>query len=156
MHKHVTALTEAGVLEPMQGQRRGLRLRTDGDVGVPLLGRIAAGRPIEAIAGEERCEVPAWLLPSGACYVLEVRGDSMRDDGIRDGDRIVVSAGSAARDGDVVVALVDGAEATLKRLYRRRGKVVLQPANPDYEAIELAPERVVIQGVAKALMRRLD
>jgi repressor LexA len=159
LHKHVVALVEAGVLEPMHGLRRGLRLTAGAAAGaaeVPLLGRIAAGRPIEAVAGADGVEVPAWLRPRGRCYVLEVRGDSMRDDGIHDGDRIVVEATDCVRDGQVVVALVDGENATLKRFYRRRGKVVLQPANADYAPLELPPERVVVQGVVTGVMRRVD
>jgi len=155
MHKHVAALAEAGVIEPMHGLRRGLRLAAAPAEGVPLLGRIAAGRPIEAVTHDERVDVPAWLRPPGDCYVLEVRGDSMQDEGIFDGDRVVVAARSEARDGEVVVALLDGTEATLKTLRRRGRRVVLQPANRAYAPIEVDADRVAIQGVVTGLMRRV-
>lgn len=159
LHKHVVALVDAGVLEPMHGLRRGLRLTPEAGAvvaEVPLLGRIAAGLPIEALTGTDGVEVPGWLRPRGECYVLEVRGDSMRDDGILDRDRVVVEATDRARDGQMVVALVDGDGVTLKRIYRRRGRIVLQPANADFAPLELDPERVVVQGVVTGVLRRID
>jgi len=120
---------------------------------LPLLGRIAAGRPIEAVVDEERVEVPARLRTREDCFVLQVRGDSMVEDGILDGDWIVVEPRDQARNGEVVVALVDGAEATVKRLLQRPGEVVLIPGNSALAPMHFAPERVVIQGVVVGQMR---
>ncbi len=156
MHKQVQALVEAGLVEPLGGRQRGVRL-TDaagGDDELPLLGRIAAGRPIEALSTPETIQVPPALRGRGECYVLEVRGDSMIDEGILDGDWVVIESRDQARNGEIVVALVDDAEATLKRIEQRPGWVLLHPANPSMEALKYAPERVRIQGVLVGQMRR--
>jgi repressor LexA len=157
LHKHVQALVAAGLVEPPAGRRRGLALTPEafGDDGtLPLLGRIAAGRPIEALVGDDRIAVPEPLRSGRDCYVLEVRGDSMQDVGILDGDWVVVEHRSSARNGETVVALIDQAEATLKRIEQRPGRVILHAANPAYPALEVEPERVTIQGVVIAQMRR--
>jgi repressor LexA len=157
LHKHVSALVEAGYLEPLHGKQRGLRLSAAA-VGeentLPLLGTIAAGRPIEAVAQPENIEVPPLLRSRAPCYVLRVRGNSMVDEGILEGDYVIIEAREQARDGEIVVALVDGHEATLKRLQRRSGEVLLHPANAAMEPMRYAPERVAIQGVLVGQMRR--
>ncbi|MGE0080641.1 MAG: transcriptional repressor LexA [Thiohalomonadaceae bacterium] len=157
LHKHVSALVNAGYLEPLHGKQRGLRL-TAAAMGeentLPLLGTIAAGRPIEAVAQPEHIEVPPLLRSRAPCYVLRVRGDSMVDEGILDGDYVIIEAREQARDGEIVVALVDGQEATLKRLQRHSGEVLLHPANAAMEPMRYAPERVKIQGVLVGQMRR--
>jgi len=157
LHKHIQALVAAGLVEPLHGRQRGIRLteaarRRPGEL--PLLGRIAAGRPIEAITDTETVEVPAALQRGRDCYVLEVRGDSMIEDGILDGDWVVIEPRTQARDGEVVVALIDGAEATLKRIEQRPGQVVLHPANARHAAQVYAPDQVQIQGVLVGQMRR--
>ncbi|MCK9532154.1 MAG: transcriptional repressor LexA [Gammaproteobacteria bacterium] len=157
LHKHVSALVEAGYLEPLHGKQRGLRLSAAAmgeENALPLLGTIAAGRPIEAVAQPESIEVPRLLRSRAPCYVLRVRGDSMVDDGILNGDYVIIEAREQARDGEIVVALVDGHEATLKRLQRRSGEVLLHPANAAMEPMRYAPERVAIQGVLVGQMRR--
>lgn len=157
LHKHIQALVDAGYVEPMDGRRRGVQLTADAREAagtLPLLGRIAAGQPLEAVTRSESVAVPDWLRGRGECYVLEVRGDSMREDGILDGDRIVIEQRDRVRDGDVVVALVDGEEATLKRLERRGGDVILHPANADYAPMTFAGDRVTVQGVVVGQMRR--
>lgn len=157
LHKQIQALVDAGLVTPMAGRRRGVRLTAAAveDPGsVPLLGRIAAGRPIEAVSRDERIDVPAALRGRGECYVLEVRGDSMAGDGILDGDWVVVEHRDEARNGELVVALVDGEEATLKRIEQRPGQVLLHPANAAYQPLVLEPERVTIQGVVVGQMRR--
>ncbi len=157
LHKHVSALVEAGYLEPLHGKQRGLRLSAaavDEENTLPLLGTIAAGRPIEAVAQPENIDVPPLLRGRTPCYVLRVRGDSMVDEGILDGDYVIIEAREQARDGEIVVALVDGHEATLKRLQRRSGEVLLHPANAAMEPMRYAPERVAIQGVLVGQMRR--
>ncbi len=156
LHKQVRALIEAGLVEPMAGRRRGVCLTgaaRGGEDRLPLLGRIAAGRPIEALAEDEALEVPGWLRGQGPCYALEVRGDSLREAGILDGDRVVVEQRDWARDGELVVALIDGAEATLKRIEQRPGEVVLHPANAAYAPLRYRPEQVRIQGVVVGLLR---
>lgn len=157
LHRQVQALVSAGLVEPMDGQRRGVRLTpaaAQDPHTLPLLGRIAAGRPIEAVTREERIPVPPQLRGHGECYVLEVRGDSMADDGILDGDWVVVEHRGHARNGELVVALVDGEETTLKRIEQRPGRVLLHPANADYQPLALEPDRVVVQGVVVGQMRR--
>lgn len=155
MHKHVQALVTAGLVEPLSGRQRGVRLREPhGDVlTLPLLGRIAAGRPIEALEDPQELEVPAHLHGKGRCYVLEVRGDSMIDEGILDGDWVVIEERDHARDGEIVVALIDHEEATLKRIEQTADACILHPANTDLVALRYAPERVHIQGVVVGQMR---
>lgn len=156
MHKHVQALVDAGLIEPLVQKRRGLRLAPTAQAAtdaIPLYGYVAAGRPIEAVPDTEWIDVPAALRSKRSCYVLQVRGDSMIDEGILDGDRVVVESRTHARNGEIVVALIDGVEATLKRIEQRPGKVVLRPANATMAAIELAPHRVQIQGIVIGLMR---
>jgi repressor LexA len=157
LHKQVQALVDAGLVEPMAGLARGVRLTPEAQdprPTLPLLGRIAAGRPIEACFDSERIEIPPGLCPNGHAYVLEVRGESMIDAGILDGDRVIIDADRHPRRGDIVVALVDGREATLKRLGRTGPPLVLEAANPNYPAQILDPGRVQFQGVLHALWRR--
>ncbi|MCB1922678.1 MAG: transcriptional repressor LexA [Gammaproteobacteria bacterium] len=161
LHKQIQALIEAGLVEPMNNLRRGIRLageedaaNDDSDDGLPLYGYIAAGQPIEAIRNPEMIAVPPQLRTANPCYVLEVRGDSMIDEGILDGDWVVIEHREQARNGDIVVALVDGEETTLKRLEQRPGEVVLHPANERLEAMHFSPERVQIQGILVGQMRR--
>jgi len=156
MHKHVTALVEAGYVEPLSGKQRGVRLseaKEDDPSTLPLLGRIAAGRPIEAVQDSQELEVPRQLRGKGRCYVLQVRGDSMIDDGILDGDWVVIEQRDYARDGEIVVALIDGEDATLKRIEQRPDVCILHPANSDLEPQHYAPGRVNIQGVVVGQMR---
>jgi repressor LexA len=156
MHKHVQALVEAGILEPMAGKQRGVRLKAPewrDPVQLPLLGVIAAGRPIEAVELPEDMAVPPHLTSNGPCYVLQVRGDSMVEDGILDGDWVIVEQREQARDGEIVVALVDGSEATLKRIVQRPGEVLLVPSNSGMHSMSFPPGRVRIQGVVIGQMR---
>lgn len=120
----------------------------------PILGKIAAGTPIEAIQSEVgRVALPTDLGP-GDYFALEVRGDSMKDAGIFEGDVVILRRGQAADTGDIVVALVDGEEATLKRLRRRGASIALEAANPAYETRIFGPDRVEVQGRLAALIRR--
>ncbi|MEE4153944.1 MAG: transcriptional repressor LexA [Erythrobacter sp.] len=123
-------------------------------IEIPLHGRIAAGAPIEAIEGQSSLPVPAALLGPGEHYALEVSGDSMIEAGIFDGDFALVRRTDTARDGEIVVALVRGEEATLKYLRKDGGKVRLDPANAAYEAQVYAPEEVQVQGRLAGLLRR--
>ena len=121
---------------------------------IPLHGRIAAGAPIEAIEGQSSLPVPAALLGPGDHYALEVSGDSMIEAGIFDGDYALIRRTDTARDGEIVVALVDNEEATLKFLRREHGRVRLDPANASYEAQIYAPAQVQVQGKLAGLLRR--
>ncbi len=159
LHKQVSALIEAGLVEPMDGKQRGVRLRqapaaVADDEGLPLLGRIAAGRPIDALPGHDRIRVPPEMRPRGDGYALSVRGDSMRDAGILDGDVVIIESRSQARAGEIVVALVDGESATLKRLRPRDGWIDLESENPEHPTQRYAADRVQIQGVVCGLLRR--
>jgi len=123
-------------------------------VEIPLHGRIAAGTPIEALQGTEGFAVPAALLGPGEHYALEVSGDSMVEEGILDGDFALIRKADTARDGEIVVALIDNEEATLKT-YRREGSMIrLDPANRSYEPQRYDEERVQIQGRLAGLIRR--
>ncbi|QLF70390.1 transcriptional repressor LexA [Peteryoungia desertarenae] len=124
-------------------------------VSVPVMGRIAAGVPISAIQNNTHdINVPAEMLGSGDHYALEVRGDSMIEAGILDGDTVVIRNATTANPGDIVVALVDDEEATLKRFRRRGASIALEAANPAYETRIFGPDRVKIQGKLVGLIRR--
>ena len=123
-------------------------------IELPLHGRIAAGVPIEALEGQSTLPVPAALLGSGEHYALEVSGDSMIEAGILDGDYALIKRTDAARDGEIVVALVRNEEATLKYLRRENGRIRLDPANSAYESQIYAPGEVVVQGRLAGLLRR--
>ena len=137
------------------------RVRTSSDddsgrpVAVPVMGRIAAGTPIEAIQTRSHViNMPPDLLSAGDHFALEVRGDSMIEAGILDGDIALIRKSEAAETGDIVVALIDDEEATLKRFRRRGASIALEPANPAYEVRILPPNRVRIQGKLAGLFRR--
>ncbi|MEP3051689.1 MAG: transcriptional repressor LexA [Erythrobacter sp.] len=123
-------------------------------IEIPLHGRIAAGAPIEALEGQNSLPVPAALLGPGEHYALEVSGDSMVEAGIFDGDFALVKRTDAARDGEIVVALVRGEEATLKYLHRDSGQVRLDPANASYDPQVYQPGEVQVQGKLAGLLRR--
>jgi repressor LexA len=123
-------------------------------IEIPMHGRIAAGTPIEALQGTEAFAVPAALLGPGEHYALEVSGDSMVEEGILDGDYALIRKVDTAREGEIVVALIDAAEATLKT-FRREGQMIrLDPANRHYQAQRYRPEQVQIQGRLAGLIRR--
>jgi len=159
LHKHVQALIAAGLVEPLDGRRRGIRPVAPapapapaGDA-LPLLGKIAAGRPIDALPQSETIEVPPRLRTAKPCYVLQVAGDSMCEAGILDGDYVVVEQCDSARNGEIVVALIRGAETTLKRIVQAPGRVTLVPENRTLAAVAYRPDEVAIQGVVVGQMR---
>jgi repressor LexA len=126
-------------------------------LSLPLYGRIAAGTPIEALRDNSTTvDVPVALLGSGAHYCLEVQGDSMIEAGILDGDIAIIRSADAAESGDIVVALIDDTEATLKRLRKKGASIALEPANAAYETRIFGPDRVKIQGRLAALYRRFN
>jgi len=158
VHKHVHHLVEKGLLRKAWNRSRSVEPVDADDAStatLPLLGTVAAGAPIEAVEVRETITVPRDLVPrSGDAFVLQVRGDSMIDEQIRDGDYVVVESRSHARDGETVVALIRGDEATLKTFRRRGRKVRLEPANRRLSPIDLPAADVEIRGVVRGLVRR--
>src|SRR5215212_9373313 len=176
VHRLISALEERGFIRRLPNRARALEIlrMPDAQAGIaalpkvpaaapqpandvidlPLHGRIAAGMPIEALEGQTSLPVPAALLGPGEHYALEVAGDSMVDEGILDGDYALIRRTDTARDGEIVVALVDDVEATLKT-YRKEGQMVrLDPANRRYDPQRYKPEQVRIQGRLAGLLRR--
>ena len=157
IHKHLKSLVERGAIRHPAGGRRRLEVVEEERPAIVLLeilGAVAAGRPIEAVEGGERLPVPEALTRGRPAYLLRVRGDSMRDEQIRDGDFVVVEPRRSAENGETVIALIGGREATVKRFFREKGRVRLQPANPDYPPLILSGREVRIQGVVRGLVRR--
>jgi repressor LexA len=159
--EQATAATPRGARQPfrpgvIEGGGRGPATEAANDVReLPLLGKIAAGTPIAAIQHErERLMVPESMLGAGDHYVLEIEGDSMIEAGILDGDLVVIRRGDTANSGEIVVALVEGEEATLKRLRKKGGSIALEPANRAYETRIFGPDQVEVQGKLVGLMRR--
>ena len=126
----------------------------DSVIELPLHGRIAAGMPIEALEGQSTLPVPAALLGAGDHYALEVSGDSMIEAGILNGDLVIIKSADTASSGEIVVALVEGEEATLKRLRKKGGSIALEPANRNYETRIFGPDQVEVQGKLVGLIRR--
>jgi repressor LexA len=157
VHRHLRALEAEGLLRIEPDRARGIRLRGRAAAArpltLPLLGRIAAGRPIEAIPGEDEIDLSEFFVNHNR-FVLRVAGDSMIEDGILDGDMVVVEKRDSADNGEIVVALIDGIEATLKRLQKNRdGSVTLRPANAALSPMRYNAARVRIQGVVVGQFR---
>lgn len=168
VHKHITALEQKGYVrrrfnesrsvevsaEYLEAERERLEMRHGGHKEVPLLGRIAAGSPVESVASPESLDLGEFA-ESENVYALQVKGDSMIDDHICSGDFVLVERVAEVRDGEIVVALVDGMETTLKRLYREPdGRIRLQPANVEMAPIFVEPERIEVQGRVLAVLRK--
>jgi repressor LexA len=158
VHEHLSNLERKGYLRKNYNKSRSLELvSAEGTLAVelPLLGSVAAGLPIEAIEEQETLAVPHDMLRGGNNYVLRVRGDSMVEEQIRDGDYIVVNSRQTATDGEMVVALVGGDSATVKKLYREKdGRIRLQPANAAMQPMYYAADEVQIQGIVIAVIRK--
>ena len=160
VHKHLTHLQEKKLIRRKPNSSRSIELipvESDQQGSeVPLLGFVAAGKPIEAIQMNEVISVPPDMVArKGKTYVLQVRGDSMIDEQIRDGDYVIVEDRQTAVNGEVVIALVDRDETTLKKFYREKnGQIRLQPANPMMKPMTLPPERVKIQGIVIGILRK--
>lgn len=154
VQKHLKRLEEKGALSREWNRSRGISPSAERGSSreVALLGFVAAGRPIEPFPDEERIEVPASLLGKGEHFVLRVRGDSMIEDGIRDGDYVVVARRETAQNGQTVVALVRG-EATLKRYYAEGSRIRLQPANSSMKPLTVDVRDFRLQGVVTGLIR---
>jgi repressor LexA len=159
VHKHLTNLQEKGFIKRAWNRSRSVELvpsRIGGRaIELPLLGYVAAGVPIEAVVGSETIAVPEDLVGKRDTYVLRVKGDSMIDEQIRDGDYVIVEdRRTVEQDGEMVIALLNGSDVTLKKLYREHGHIRLQPANPAMQPIIAQPDQVQIQGVVIGVMRR--
>ncbi len=158
VHKHLTNLQEKGFIKRAWNRSRSVEVvptRAGGRaVELPLLGFVAAGAPIEAVATAETIAVPEDLVGKRDTYVLKVKGDSMIDEQIRDGDFVVVEDRKTAENGEMVIALLGGAEVTLKKFYRDNGRIRLQPANPAMLPLIVPSEQVQIQGVVVGVMRK--
>ena len=159
VHKHVQHLVEKRFLRKAWNRSRSVEPiapPSSGIVSLPLLGTVAAGAPLEAVEeADTYVDVPRDLVPENAdSYVLKVRGDSMIEDQICDGDYVVIESRSEARNGETVVALIRGQDATLKRLRVNGSMVRLEPAHPTLKALELPAADVEIRGVVRGLLRR--
>ncbi len=157
---YLVRLRDEGLLENTPHARRGLSVnplkpRAALGLTLPLLGRVAAGRPIEAIETQDQIEVPASMVKRGVHFVLEVMGNSMIEDGILHGDFVIVKKQRTAERGQMVVALVNDA-ATVKRFYPKKGTIELHPANPDYRPIIVGPKQSFqIEGIVAGVIRRV-
>ena len=156
--KHLEALSNRGYLSRDSNRARSIQLSSNTPSGVqalPLFGYVAAGHPIEAISSSETLPIPEYFLPRrGSCYVLKVKGESMIDEHIQDGDFVVVESRQTASPGEMVVALVDDENVTLKKFFPEGKQVRLQPANENLQPIVLDGERVKVQGIVVSVMRK--
>jgi len=160
VHSILSALEREGLIKRIPNVSRGIELvqvdkQESGDeFEIPLLGLVAAGQPIEAILAHETVSAPKNMIGRGRMFALRVRGDSMIDENIQDNDIIIVSSQQTAENGQMVVALIDGNYATVKKFYREPDFIRLEPANPQFKPIFIkTPERIQIQGVVRGLIR---
>jgi repressor LexA len=158
VHKHLSRLEEKGLIRRSYNRGRSIELvpvnMTVEAVELPLLGLVAAGKPIEAVPEKETIAVPANMVGRRSTYVLQVKGDSMLDEQIRDGDYVVVEERTTAENGETVIALLKGEEVTLKKFYRENGYIRLQPANPVMKPIRVKEEDLRIQGIVIGVLRK--
>lgn len=158
VHKHITNLEKKGMLDRVHNRSRSIDVlppgtRTRSSLKLPLAGRIAAGMPVEQVEGAETISL-ADVVGNRDVFALEVRGDSMRDEHIVNGDYVLVERTKTARQGEIVVALVHGAETTLKRFFPEGNLVRLQPANLEMEPIYVPAAQVAIQGRVLGVLRK--
>ena len=161
LYKHIMALIAAGLVEPFTGNKKGgVRLTAQAqsdnatsEQALPFVGYIAAGKPIEAVETVSYMTVPNALKTDKPCYVLQVKGDSMIEVGIFDGDWVVIEQRDYASNGEIVVALIENSEATLKYIEQTAEYILLLPANANMTALSYRPEQVEIQGVLVGQMR---
>ena len=167
IHRIVSALEERGYIKKLNNRARAIEIiknvnlidtengkNKNSIISIPILGKIAAGLPIEAISDNTNyIELPETLLKKGEYFILNIEGDSMIEAGIFDGDQVVIRKANDANNGEIVVALIDNNEATLKRIFKRGQQVALQPENSNYKTVIYGPDRIQIQGVLKHLIR---
>jgi repressor LexA len=161
VHSILSALEREGFIKRIPNVSRGIELvkqeTTNETDEIPLLGAVAAGQPIEAILTHDTVPVPRDMIGRGRTFALRVRGDSMIDENIQDGDVIIIASQATAENGQMVVALIDGSYATVKKFYREAEFIRLEPANPQFKPIFIkTPERIQIQGIVRGLIRRYD
>jgi repressor LexA len=158
VHKHLTNLEEKGLIRRGRNRSRSLEVtEDDGEPAeLPFLGHIAAGRPLEVFEAEDSISLPTASRGGRRTYVLKVKGDSMIDEHIQDGDYIIVEERNTAENGETVVALLEKERATLKKYYRQGDKIRLVPANPQEVEILVDEEDLLIQGVVIGLLRKFD
>lgn len=161
VHSILSALEREGFIKRIPNVSRGIELikqqGTDDETEIPLLGMVAAGQPIEAILSHETISAPRNMVGRGRMFALRVRGDSMIEENIQDNDIIIVSSQETAENGQMVVALIDGNYATVKKFYREPDFIRLEPANPQFKPIFIkTPERIQIQGIVRGLIRKYD
>ncbi len=160
VHEHLSNLQAKGYITKNYNESRSIELVTAdlaiSAIELPLRGSVAAGLPIEAIEEQETVCVPEDMIAGSATehYVLRVRGSSMVDEQIRDGDYVIVQARETAHNGEMVIALIDGENATMKKFYRESGRIRLQPANPELQPMYFDADRVTLQGVVIGVIRR--
>ncbi len=158
VHKHLVHLEEKGLIRRHWNRARAIEVlageKRPEARDVALIGLIAAGAPIEAVRANELVAVPEDMIGRRDVYVLKVRGESMIDDQIRDGDYVIVENRTEPRNGEVVVALLHGESATLKKFYREKTQIRLQPAHPTMKPIFVQEDELVIQGVVVGLLRK--
>src|SRR6266550_2778433 len=159
VHAILSALEREGLIKRIPNVSRGIEVvkqeNASDDFEIPLLGLVAAGQPIEAILAHETVSAPRDMIGRGRTFALRVRGDSMIDENIQDGDIIIVVSQRTAENGQMVVALIDGSYATVKKFYREPEFIRLDPANPQFKPIFIkTPERLQIQGVVRGLIRK--
>ncbi|MEO6829785.1 MAG: transcriptional repressor LexA [Acidobacteriaceae bacterium] len=159
VHKHISNLERKGLLQRSHNRSRSIDVLPERKKStiqeIPMLGRIAAGRPVEGIETRETLSLND-IVDNKAVFALEVRGESMRDDHIMNGDYVLVEKTQTARQGEIVVALIDGSDTTLKRYYLEGSVVRLQPANAEMEPIYVPAARVAIQGKVLAIVRKFS
>jgi repressor LexA len=158
VHSILSALEREGLIKRIPNVSRGIEVvkqeNADEESEIPLLGLVAAGQPIEAILSHETVAAPRNMIGRGRMFALRVRGDSMIEENIQDNDIIIVSAQDTAENGQMVVALIDGNYATVKKFYREPDFIRLEPANPQYKPIFIkTPGRLQLQGVVRGLIR---
>jgi repressor LexA len=161
VHSILSNLEREGLIKRIPNVSRGIQIleqpESEERNEIPLLGIVAAGQPIEAILSHDTVVVPSDLQGKGRTFALRVRGDSMIDENIQDGDIIIVSSQKTAENGQVVVALIDGNYATVKKFYREPDFIRLEAANPQFKPIFVkTPERIQIQGVVRGLIRKYE
>ena len=158
VHKHLTNLQEKGFIRRAWNRSRSVELVPvhvgSRSLELPLMGYVAAGEPIEAITSTETIAVPEHFIGKRDTYVLRVKGDSMIDEQIRDGDYVIVEDRMTAQNGEMVIALLNGTEVTLKSLYRNGTTIQLQPANSAMQPITVKEDTLQIQGVVVGVMRK--
>ena len=165
IHRILSALEERGYIRKLNNRARAIEVlkipknkteqSNNKSISIPILGKIAAGNPIEAISDNTNyIDIPQSHLGKGEYFLLEVEGNSMINAGIFDGDQVIIEKCNDAKNGEIVVALIDNNEATLKRIYKRGQQLALQPENSAFKTVIYGPDRVQIQGILKQLIRK--